>query len=150
MGTHISTWYIVFVQRENTFWWDYVFNLGKYKHLAALGYDAKDRQWYFYDWNFLGLSFFKLTDEEVDHFVLHIQTTGGEILKALHPSLDYRSTFFPFATCVSFIKHLVKFRSFALTPTQLFCAYTKAGAVRSFVISDNSDGDPNECSKEYI
>ena len=148
MGTHISAWYIIFVKRENTFWWDYVFSRGK--HLAALGYDVKNEQWYFYDWNFLGLSFYKLTDEEVDRFVLHIQHTGGEILRALPPSPNYRQTFFPFATCVSSIKHLVKFKSMAFTPTQLFCAYTKAGAVRSFVSSDTSDGDRNECSHRYI
>jgi len=136
MGTNISAWYIVFIKRDKQYWWDHVFCRGPYKHVCALGFDAQSNQWFLYDWSFLGLLINKLNTEEVDKLLTHFDLSGSVIYEALPPQIKYRKLCFPIATCVSAIKHLVKFKSWAFTPSQLFCAYTKAGAKRSFVISE--------------
>ena len=136
MGTDISAWYVVFVKRENQYWWDYIFSRGPYKHVCAICYDPQVDQWYLYDWSFLGLRLNKLSTEETDRLLTHFDISGSVVFKALPQQKNYRQLCFPAATCVSAIKHLTKFKSWAFTPSQLFCAYTKAGAERSFVISE--------------
>ncbi len=136
MGTNIPSWYVVFIKRNKQFWWDYIFSRGPYKHVCAIGYDPQDNQWYLYDWSVKGLFLTKLSVAELDMFLLHCETTGSPIFKAPPQHEGYAKLFFPIATCVSAIKHLTKFKSNAFTPTQLFCAYTKAGAKRSFVTSE--------------
>ncbi len=128
MGTDISSWYLVFIAREKMYWWDYVFCRGKYKHVAALGFDPEIDQWYFYEWSLYGICITKLTTEHVDAMLVHFHNTESVILSALEPDTTYKQPFHPIATCVSAMKHLVKFKSWAWTPTQLFCAYKKAGA----------------------
>lgn len=136
MGTNIPSWYIVFVKRNNQYWWDYIFSRGPYKHVCAIGYDPVDDQWYLYDWSFLGVLLTKLSTEEIDKLLTHFELSGSVVFRALPQQKKYRQLCFPVATCVSAIKHLTKFKSWAFTPSQLFCAYTKAGAKRSFVISE--------------
>lgn len=138
MGTNISTWYLVFIARQKQYWWDYIFCRGKYKHVCALGYDASDDQWYLYDWSFIGVHFYKFSDDQLDNFIIHVLRRGGSILRKPQTKEPYKKLCFPLATCVAGAKHLVKFKSLAFTPTQLFCAYTKAGAKRSFVTSDTN------------
>jgi hypothetical protein len=144
MGTSISAWYLVFIARSNEYWWDHVFCRGKFKHVAALGYDPQLDQWYLYDHSIIGLNIYKMANKQLDNFLINIERRGGVVLKALPPKTGYRQICFPMATCVSAIKHLVKFKSWAFTPTQLFCAYTSAGASVSFVSSDDSAEKTNE------
>ena len=136
MGTNIPAWYIVFIKRDKQYWWDYIFCRGPYKHVCALGYEPRDDQWFLYDWSFLGLVLSKLSTENVDALLTHFELSGSVVLKAPKQYGKYRKLCFPIATCVSAIKHLTRFNSWAFTPSQLFCAYTKAGAKRSFVISE--------------
>ena len=70
----------------------------------------------------------RLNSDYVDAMLVHFHNTESVILNALEPDTTYKQPFHPIATCVSAMKHLVKFKSWAWTPTQLFCAYKKAGA----------------------
>jgi hypothetical protein len=150
MGTAVSAWYIVFVKRDNQYWWDHIFCRGPYKHVLALGYDPKDDQWFMYDWSFLGLVLTKLSTDELDMLLTHFHYSDSVILKAPRQYKPYRQLCFPIATCVSAMKHLTRFKSWAITPSQLFCAYTKAGAKRSFVISDSNAEEANGRGRQDI
>ena len=95
------------------YWWDYVFCRGKYKHVAALGFDPELDQWYFYEWSLYGICITKLTTDHVDAMLIHFYNTESVILSALEPDATYKKPFHPIATCVSAMKHLVKFRRFS-------------------------------------
>ena len=150
MGTHIPAWYVVFIRRDKQYWWDHVFCRGPFKHVLALGYEPRDNQWFMYDWSFLGLVLTKLSNDEVDILLTHFDDSGSVVLKAPRQYKPYRQLCFPIATCVSAIKHLTRFKCWAFTPSQLFCAYTKAGAKRSFVISDSNVEEFNGRDRQDI
>ena len=103
MGPSFSSWYVVFVTRKPTYWWDWVFTWGKYKHVCAL-----------------------------DSFLAYIEESGGTVLDVGPGSKKYRKTWVTIGTCVSSVKHLTRLKSWAMTPDQLFCAYQKAGAETLF------------------
>ena len=101
MGTDISSWYLVFIARKKMYWWDYVFCRGKYKHVAALGFDPELDQWYFYEWSLYGICITKLTTDHVDAMLIHFYNTESVILSALEPDATYKKPFHPIATCVA-------------------------------------------------
>ncbi len=132
MGPSFSSWYVVFVTRKPTYWWDWVFTWGKYKHVCALGYSPEGDQWTFYDWNFLGCQVFPISKPALDSFLAYIEESGGTVLDVGPGSKKYRKTWVTIGTCVSSVKHLTRLKSWAMTPDQLFCAYQKAGAETLF------------------
>ena len=89
MGTDISAWYVVFVKRENQYWWDYIFSRGPYKHVCAIGYDPQVDQWYLYDWSFLGLRLNKLSTEETDRLLTHFDISGLSLIHISEPTRPY-------------------------------------------------------------
>lgn len=133
------------VKRKDRAWWQIFTQNARFDHVAAFYYDPLFEEWQLIEWSERGLFFGRISDEELDRYVVYLSMSGGRILryKAVEPPRMMRFPPTAWSYCVSGAKHLACIRSWALTPDQLFSALQQCGAHAAFtsVLDDGDEAD---------
>lgn len=130
----ITRWYIGFAgdhEGRDPQWYD-VLNHPKFRHVLALGYDPDLHAYVLYDPNLHGtvIEIMPADDRRVDLLILLVKQ-NGYWLKVKPGSAKFLFGQWRFY-CVPAIKHLIGFKSCALTPLALYRDLVRAGAEPAF------------------
>ena len=144
----ITRWYIGFTgdyEGRPRAWHD-IFTDKEFRHCLVIGFCPLNRVWIYYDPLTTGttLEVFNSADRAIDLIVLHV-CENGKWLK-VQPSNNLFKLGQWRMYCVPAIKHLLGFRSCALTPRGLYRDLVKAGATPAF--ERNYNGQRNKRTKE--
>lgn len=130
----ITRWYIGFAgdhEGRARQWYDFL-SRPKFRHVLALGYDPDLHAYVCYDPTQYGttIDIMAADDRAVDLLILHIKNHGCwlKVNPARAAFLFGQWRFY----CVPAIKHLIGFKSCALTPYALYRDLVRAGAEPAF------------------
>ena len=135
-----AVWIIMFMPREQSdFWTLFTSHRKNFDHCVALRYDAIAGCWFVVDWSSHGLYCEPAKRSDVNKIFAHCIEQNWPCLK-FTSKVYYGMPVFGFY-CVSAVKHLLGFKSWAVTPYQLYCALKKSGAKEIFVEDMSNKGE---------
>jgi hypothetical protein len=120
-------WLIIFMPRDQSdFWTLFTWHRKNFDHCLALHYDPVAGFWIKVEWSSHGLRCEPVLQSDVDLILAKCHSDKWPCLKYCD-RVYYHMPVFGYY-CVTTIKHLLGFKSWAFTPYQLYCALKKAGA----------------------